>query len=306
MSRKTQITALALAAGAFSSAALAGDLGWPVACRPGETCFIQHYLDHDPGPEGADAGCGSLSYDGHDGTDIALPSAAAMAAGVEVRAALAGRVKAIRDGLPDGAPFPEGQDCGNGLLIVSGERELQYCHLRNGSVAPRPGQSVAAGEALGLVGQSGNADFPHLHLTVRDRGQPVDPFGAGCGATDGHWADPLAYVPGGLVQVGISDAIPDYDAVKRGNLPAPRAHAGALVLWGEVFGARPGDVLDFDLTGPEGAVHRGAVTLDRRQDRSFRAVGRRIDLPPGIYQGRVTLTRAGVEIDAREVSVTLR
>ncbi len=39
----------------------------PLACRFGETCFIQQYFDHDPGPGAKDYRCGPMVYDGHDG-----------------------------------------------------------------------------------------------------------------------------------------------------------------------------------------------------------------------------------------------
>lgn len=297
----TKIGALAQA-GAFVFCALpvwAEDLAWPVDCVLGQTCFIQHYVDRAPGPGVQDFGCGSLTYDGHDGTDIALPNRAAMDKGVTVKAALGGVVLSTRDSVPDAAPFAQGQDCGNGVLIESAAGQEQYCHLRRGSVVVSRGQTVAKGATLGLIGQSGMADFPHLHLTIRRGGKAVDPFSTAqtCGPADELWADTSPYVPAGLVQAGISDSVPDYAAVKAGPLPAPNAHAGALVIWAEVFGARPGDVLDFDLQGQGGEVYRGQVVLDRAQDRSFRARGRRFDAKPGDYGGTVTLMRLGVEID---------
>ena len=65
-------------------------LDLPVACSVGETCFIQQYFDHDPGPGASDYTCGTMSYDGHDGVDIRLPTVAAMHKGVDVLAAAAG------------------------------------------------------------------------------------------------------------------------------------------------------------------------------------------------------------------------
>lgn len=55
--------ALAPSAGAF-------ELELPVGCTPGETCFIQNCVDHDPAAAVADPACGPLSYDGHDGTRV--------------------------------------------------------------------------------------------------------------------------------------------------------------------------------------------------------------------------------------------
>ncbi|MFZ9199919.1 MAG: M23 family peptidase, partial [Paracoccaceae bacterium] len=107
------LMALAFPAGAF-------ELAFPAGCTLGQDCYIQQYHDHDPGSEATDYTCGPLSYDGHDGTDIALPTRADMAAGVAVLAAAAGVVKGLRDGVADAAPFPTGQDCGNGVVIDHG------------------------------------------------------------------------------------------------------------------------------------------------------------------------------------------
>jgi hypothetical protein len=50
----------------------------------------------------------ALSYDGHTGTDFALPSLAAMQAGVAVTASPPPRqVAALRDGMPDTGLTPE-------------------------------------------------------------------------------------------------------------------------------------------------------------------------------------------------------
>ena len=293
-------------AGAFFMAtpALAQDLAWPVDCTLGETCFIQHYVDRDPGSRVQDFGCGSLSYDGHDGTDIALPTRANMARGVAVLAAAPGTIVGVRDGIQDAAPFDEGKDCGNGVLIRNGLREIQYCHLRRGSITVKAGDAIVPGMQLGLVGQSGNADFPHLHMTLRQGDQVLDPFSTAqtCGAPEGLWADPLPYLPGGLVQAGISGEIPDYDLVKAGKATPPDRSSIALVIWAEVFGAEPGDVIRFDLQGPEGAIFEGSSTLERAQARAYRAEGRKRQVIPGTYGGTVTLIRDGVVLDQRQVT----
>jgi murein DD-endopeptidase MepM/ murein hydrolase activator NlpD len=48
-----------------------------------------------------------------------------------------------------------------------------YAHA--GATLVQPGQQVAAGQALGLVGQTGRATGPHLHFEVRVKNHPVDP-----------------------------------------------------------------------------------------------------------------------------------
>lgn len=297
--------ALALPAGAF-------ELVQPVDCTIGTTCFVQNYFDHDPGPGVADPFCGPLGYDGHDGTDFAIPTLADMAAGVIVRAAAGGTVRAIRDGVPDTQPFPAGQDCGNGLAIThEGGWETQYCHLKQGSILVATGQTVAAGEALGQIGLSGNTQFPHLHLSVRKDGQELDPFApaaTSCGAAgDDLWRDPMPYLGGGIVGIGLSPAVPEFDAIKAGTAPTAGAAASALVIWAHLFGPQRGDTLALSITGPDGEVIGDTVTVDRTQARAFRAIGRKGSAwPAGGYTITAILTRNGIELDRVSQTVDLR
>lgn len=298
--------ALAPAAGAF-------ELGQPVECTLGETCFVQNYFDHDPGPGVADPSCGPLGYDGHDGTDFALPTLADMQAGVTVRAAAAGVVRATRDGLPDTAQFPPGQDCGNGLAIIhDGGWETQYCHLKQGSIRVTQGQSVQAGDPLGQIGLSGNTEFPHLHLSVRRNGAELDPFAPDATATCGAggpdlWQPDIAYVAGGIVGLGLAPAIPEFAAIKAGTTDPVTTASPAMVVWAHLFGQRQGDRLALSLTGPEGEVIADTIPLDRTQARSFRALGKkaRAPWPAGTYTATAILLRDGDELDRAETTVTL-
>src|SRR5258708_38662586 len=112
----------------------------PLACRFGETCFIQQYFDHDPGPGGKDYRCGPMVYDGHDGVDLRVPTMAQQQRGVEVLAAASGVVRGMRDGMNDvsvrvaGEDSVKGRECGNGVAIIhAGGWETQYCHMAKGS-----------------------------------------------------------------------------------------------------------------------------------------------------------------------------
>ena len=311
------LLALAHPAGAFELAPF--KLSWPAACTLGDTCHIQQYPDRDPGPGATDFTCGPLSYDGHDGTDIALPDRAAMAAGVAVLAAAPGTVKGIRDGVADFAPKEDGKECGNGVVIRHANGwETQYCHMRLGSVAVRPGDIVETGSKLGLIGQSGLADFPHVHLSVRHNGQKVDPFAPGgdtCSPTLGPtlgptlWAHPEPYEPGGFLSAGFTDAVPDFDTIRTGLPTLPlSATAPAIVIWAYVFGGRKGDVISLQITEPQGQTLRQDATLDRAQAQLFRAYGKRLTAktwPTGSYQGLLILTRKGVAVDRMAISVTV-
>ena len=179
-------------------------LDLPLACELGRSCEIQQYVDHDPSTAARDYQCGTLSYDGHNGTDFRLPTRSAQRAGVNVLAAADGVVARVRDGMEDiaraatGAPAVGNRLCGNGVVISHADGwETQYCHLAQHSVRVRPGQRLSAGTPLGQVGLSGATVFPHLHFTVRHKGAIVDPFAFGapadsCGGGAPLWRPALA------------------------------------------------------------------------------------------------------------------
>lgn len=293
----------------------------PIDCTLGETCYIQQFRDDDPGPGALDFTCGPLTYDGHQGTDFALPSLAAQAAGVAVLAAADGRVRAVRDEMPDilqtgpDAPDINGRDCGNGVVIAHADGwTTQYCHMALGSISVAPGDPVRAGQPIGDVGLSGRTQFPHLHLTVRQNDQVVDPFQPDdadmCGAVgdDTLWISAPNYTPGGLISAGLATGVPDYADIKAGLPPATLNAAAPLVLWGYVFGGRSGDLVQIEITGPDGEVIAHQEALTRTQAQLFRAAGKRAPSggwPSGTYRGTVRLIRDGQVIDAGDVAATI-
>ena len=110
---------------------------------------------------------GQLSYDGHVGTDFAIP------VGTVVTATAPGVVRQVRKDMQRGG-LKVVIDHGHGLVTTSN-------HLARSLV--RVGQQVARGEPIALSGMSsvdGILFFPwlapHLHLNVCLDGDPVDPF----------------------------------------------------------------------------------------------------------------------------------
>ena len=82
-----------------------------------------------------------------------------------------GVVTQVNDGSPDRDPTigncvgSENQGA-NQVIVRHGEEIVQYLHLRQGSIVVSEGDTVAAGEILGRVGNSGSTSNPHLHIDV--------------------------------------------------------------------------------------------------------------------------------------------
>ncbi len=94
----------------------------------------------------------------HAGIDFAVP------VGTPVRAAAAGIVVEAGDYFFNGNSVYI--DHGQGLVTL-------YCHLDRIEVLP--GEPVAAGQVIGLSGNTGRTSGPHLHWTVLANGAAVDP-----------------------------------------------------------------------------------------------------------------------------------
>ncbi len=292
-------------------------LAFPVACTPGQDCWIFQYFDHDPGRGWRDYACGRRSYDGHTGTDIALRDEAAIAAGIPVLSAAAGTVRAVRDGMPDqlfgGDADGEvrGRECGNGVLIAhDGGWETQYCHLRKDSIRVQQGDRVTAGAVLGEIGLSGATEFPHLEFLVRYKGSPVDPFAGtrpdpACGLSPGHlWSEAaltkVTYSPVDILAVGFAPGAPDAASAHAGRLGAMvlPADSPALVAWATLAAVRAGDVLSLRLVAPDGGtVAESRSQIEADKIRYFAYAGRRARgaWPAGRYRALVRIERVGGE-----------
>ena len=302
-------------------------LAWPLDCTLGTDCFIQNYVDHGGGNDFA---CNPTSFTGLSGTDIRIRSLAAMRAGVTVRASAAGTVVGIHDGMDDVAAtsgtMPGGKDCGNGVHIDSGDGDhIQYCHLRKGSVRVRVGQQVDMGDALGLVGLSGETQFPHLHINVMHGNPPqpqhLDPFTGGLAsdacdatlATRAHqlWAKPVAYATTVLLNDGFASTRPDRAAL----LDTPTtlttlSTTQTLAYWAELLNLRAGDIYDISIIDPNGKVVIGHEhRMEKPMPTHFDFVGRdqhKGPLAAGVYQGRIQILRDGKAIVDVTRSVTVQ
>jgi hypothetical protein len=82
-----------------------------------------------------------------------------------------GDVVAVVDGLADnpvGAKDPQHPAGNHVILKVADGRFVFLAHFQRGSIDVAVGRHVQRGERRGLCGNSGNSDFPHIHMHVQD------------------------------------------------------------------------------------------------------------------------------------------
>ncbi|MEN3793088.1 M23 family metallopeptidase [Fulvimarina sp. MAC3] len=328
-----RLKAMALAAATLVSAckiALAEDegLGVPLDCEPGVTCFFQQYADMQNGKGVVDPFCGKAAYEGHRGSDIRVPSMPDIEKSVPVLAVADGIVRAIRDGEEDHpvrkkSEWPRFKDkhCGNGAIIDhNGGLQSQYCHLRKGSMRVRRGDHVEKGEAIGQVGSSGMAAFPHLHISIRKDGETIEPFtgkpvGSGCLKSGGDplWSkaalDFFDKASTHVMALGMAGRPPDYDKLMpEGPPPDLKAGDRATVGWGWFLNLEKGDRLHFKITAPDGSTYTETETkpLGRHKAAYMQFAGRGRSPAKGDWTLQITLKRDGAVVETRTKTVTVR
>jgi murein DD-endopeptidase len=102
--------------------------------------------------------------------------------GAEVLAVAAGRVSDVMDGIAENDPtsdtkaVPINLETAGGnyiILDLGGGRFAFYAHLQPTSLRVRIGNRVRPGQVIALLGDSGNADAPHLHFQIMDANAPL-------------------------------------------------------------------------------------------------------------------------------------
>lgn len=91
--------------------------------------------------------------------------------GEPVQSPSSGEVVAVVDAFPDnslGVKDPQHPAGNHVVLKTADDRFVFVAHLQRGSITVTVGQRVEAGARLGLCGNSGNSDFPHVHMHVQD------------------------------------------------------------------------------------------------------------------------------------------
>lgn len=296
-------------------------LALPLDCEPGKSCFVQKYVDVDPGPEFQDYLCGHASDPNHTGTDFRLLNVSA-ASGVLVKAAAAGTVAKTREGVTDKIVSSDAEakavssyGLGNAVIIDHGDGwQTIYGHMLRGSIKVRSGDHVEAGTPLGEIGLSGLTEYAHVHFEVRHDGKVVDPYtgvtGSTACVTDAAKATAATlWAPEVLAATASNDShILDVGFAGAPVTPAdlevglkPEAAAGptspGLVFYARAMNMREGDQMRFVLEGPAGWGQEHAMPpLDRWKATYVGFAGKKLKTarwPTGRYTGRVEIYRAG-------------
>lgn len=185
---------------------------WPVVKNP--TAFYHNvwsmsaYVDHNPGypNQVADWNCGDRTYDvfgyNHQGTDIfTWPFSWYQMANDQswVIAAADGIILEKHNGNADMNCAPSGGDW-NAVYVLHADGSVAwYGHLKNNSLTAKAiGETVEAGEYLGVIGSSGNSNAPHLHFEVYDSSDNlIDPYAGACNTwetNDSWWSQQRPYI----------------------------------------------------------------------------------------------------------------
>jgi murein DD-endopeptidase MepM/ murein hydrolase activator NlpD len=119
---------------------------------------------------------------------------------------------AAEDGLPEQVPgkLPDGATiqtaAGNHVVVDIGQgRFAFYAHMQPGSRKVKVGDAVATGQVLGVLGNTGNTDTPHLHFHVMDGPSPLLanglPYAFTSFAGEGRLTDEQPLFTGGAVTI---------------------------------------------------------------------------------------------------------
>lgn len=291
------------------------NLGFPLACTLGENCFTAHYVDMNPSPQAQDPYCGQKTYDTHKGTDFGLNSLNQMNQGIDVLAALDGKVLRTRNGESDTSHKTkelfdqikhDKKECGNGIIIEHDNKiQTFYCHLKKDSLTVNPGDTVRKGDTIAQVGLSGLTEFPHLHFALIQDGLHIDPFTGsnnqeGCGIKKiSHWEQTISYEPFTLYDHGFTVRAPNFKEIHASTYQKPTfidKQSPALIYWIGLYHAIKDDEIKIKILDPNKKIfaENTIIIPQYKQTPSQYFVGKKTTstkLIPGTYTAMTTLTR---------------
>lgn len=216
----------------------------PLKGVQGKDYWISSYVDHDSTKAFKDGMCGDKTYDGHNGTDFSIRDFKVMDSGVNVLAIADGVVFEAIDGLYDRRKRWEEGAAGNYIAIIHDKYIVYYWHIRKNSIPVKQGDSVKAGQTIGLVGSSGYSSGPHLHIEIKENGKIIDPFSGRCNDDiDSFWKNhPIYDTSLQIVDKGFVPYVPNEDTLKERFLVTDtfRVNKDTVVcFWIQTHGLRP-------------------------------------------------------------------
>lgn len=160
----------------------------------------------------ADYHCGMLTYDGHQGTDIAtwpFPFYKMENDQVQVIAAADGILIDKGDGQYDRNCEWNGMSANYAIVQHEDGSRALYWHMKSGSVTSKViGEHISTGEYLGIVGSSGISTGPHLHFELQSADSNptyLDPYSGDCNILNANswWADQKPYLEPALLKTSV-------------------------------------------------------------------------------------------------------
>jgi murein DD-endopeptidase MepM/ murein hydrolase activator NlpD len=234
---------------------------WPLDGAQGKAWLINNYVDLDPSAGGLRdwmgfTGVQALTYDGHRGVDIDIPSFRQMDDGSAViRATAPGVVTVVDVSHEDRHVAPSG-DWNVVQILNSNGFTSFYGHLKKDSARVAVGDSVSRGQILAVTGSSGYSTQPHLHFEVHDcAGEVVEPFLAQM------WTAPPAYDgPSDVMDVMLfKNVLPTQQQIEDPPPDVTLFKPTDAIGIGLSLGARNGDLVALDLVNPAGATSSHSV-----------------------------------------------
>jgi len=120
--------------------------------------------------------------------------------GQPVYAVADGTITEVKDGIPENTPGPASRAVEITFETLAGNHVIEkieegvyatFAHLQPGSLRVKMGDRVHRGQLLGLLGNSGNSDAPHLHFQICDANSVLGceglPYAISSFAVEGRW-----------------------------------------------------------------------------------------------------------------------
>ena len=244
---------------------------WPLQTANGlNDCsyyYIGNYVDQDTSTPGIkDYNCGSVTYDGHRGTDIVsapYPFLKMDNNQLNVIAAAPGTIIQKSDGYFD-KNCAMNTDTANYIIIQHADGSVAlYWHMKKFSLTSKiVGQTVITGEFLGVVGSSGSSTGPHLHFEVwsgTTANTLKDPWTGTCNALNPStwWAAQKPYTEPAIIKASVNSALAVFPACPATETPnedscyAPGASARFYIF---IRNETPGDTVHERIVNPGGST----------------------------------------------------